>query len=183
MKEEWRSLDPLGFKGYDISSLGRVRSYWVMGGGPRNMGSYRVSDRPQRILKQSVTPNGYKQVVLSRYKGKRRTRQIHRLVAEVFIGPCPDRMVTCHNDSDKGNNCASNLRYDTMSGNLADRDLIGTNIVGSRNGNSKLTASDVVRIRLLQERGICYSKIADKFGICKSTVGRVVNRIIWRHVL
>lgn len=40
--EEWRKAD--GCIGYDVSSFGRVRSYWVIGSGV-------LSDSVQRVLK------------------------------------------------------------------------------------------------------------------------------------
>ena len=45
--------------------------------------------------------------------GKRKQFLVHDLVALAFIGPKPAGMQTCHNNDDKRNNIASNLRYDT----------------------------------------------------------------------
>lgn len=45
---------------------------------------------------------------------------VHRLVAEVFIGPCPQGMECCHNDNNPENNHVENLRWDTRSNNILD---------------------------------------------------------------
>ena len=44
-------------------------------------------------------------------KYKKITYQIHQLVAKMFIGKCPDKHYVVHKDSNKENNCVSNLEY------------------------------------------------------------------------
>ena len=65
--------------------------------------------------------NGYPTVTLSD-RGRRRTQQVHRLVAEAFLGPRPEGADIRHLDGDPTNNRASNLAYGTRSENI--RDLV-----------------------------------------------------------
>ena len=104
-QEEWRPV--VGFKGYEISSLGRVRSF-------RQSPEGRIM-RPNRIT------NGYLQVELRGENGARKGKLVHRLVLEAFIGPPPsDGLQACHNDGNQLNNRLDNLRWDTPAENTRD---------------------------------------------------------------
>lgn len=56
-----------------------------------------------------------------------RTRYVHDLVAEAFLGPKPQGLEVCHGDNNTRNNAASNLRYATRSENHRDKRKHGTN--------------------------------------------------------
>lgn len=53
---------------------------------------------------------------------------------------------------------------------------------GESNSASKLTASDVLKIRKLSKLGISQRKIATQFNISKSTVADIINRTTWNHI-
>lgn len=56
-------------------------------------------------------------------------------------------------------------------------------VVGSANGNAKLTEDDVRLIRALYEQGgFTYYDIADKFDVHFETIRRVIKRRLWAHV-
>lgn len=115
--ETWRPI--AGWVGlYEVSSDGRVRSL------PR-------PGCKGRVLRFGTTGNGYLTATFSA-NGKREARTVHRIVAEAFIGPKPDGMQTCHNDGDKTNNAASNLRYATQSENERDKLRHGTHYLANR---------------------------------------------------
>ena len=92
--EIWK--DVLGYEGlYMVSSLGRVK---VVETG--------------LIKKHWDNRDGYKNVVL--YKNRRyRTKYIHRLVVEAFIGAIPEGLEVNHKDKDKSNNTLDNLEICT----------------------------------------------------------------------
>ena len=97
MTEQWRGV--LGYEGvYQVSDLGRVMRIKV--------GSGAISGR---ILKPSLL-NGYPSVAL-RKDGKSKRRYIHRLVAEAFLGPCPEGHLVHHKDEDPTNAYLTNLEY------------------------------------------------------------------------
>jgi len=112
--EHWRSV--VGYEGlYEISDHGSVRSLdrlIVLVDGRRRT-------FPGVVLRPSLRADGHLQVNLWR-GGNYRTRKVHQLVAEAFIGPRPDGMEVCHNDGDPVNNDLFNLRYDTQSENGRD---------------------------------------------------------------
>lgn len=117
--EQWRSI--AGHEGtYEVSSYGRVRSLdrtIVTGNGPRKLKG--------RTLRPATDKIGRRNVVLYGVDNKK-TRRIHQLVAEAFIGPRPPGMEVCHRDGDPGNNHVSNLRYGTHSENMIDKKRHGT---------------------------------------------------------
>ena len=96
---------------YEVSDRGRVRSR-PMWRGKRHY--------PGRLLARWVSKGNHRSVTLS-IDGERSHRQVHRLVLEAFVGPCPDGLEGCHNDNDPANNALANLRWDTRSSNILDR--------------------------------------------------------------
>lgn len=101
MQEIWKNIS--NYEGiYEISNLGRVR---------------RADCTPKRLLKigngsyrNNIDKTAYGLVVLS-FKGKTKTRNVHRLVAEAFI-PNPDGLRDVnHKNGDKSDNRASNLEW------------------------------------------------------------------------
>ena len=93
MKEFWRDIE--GFEGYQISNLGRVRSF------KRNK---------VRIMKPVADKRGYLRVFL-RKNNSLKTLFIHRLVTQAFL-PNPNNLPQVnHKDEDKTNNNVSNLEW------------------------------------------------------------------------
>ena len=52
---------------------------------------------------------------------------------------------------------------------------------GSRNGGSKLSEVDVVRIRNLISSGANQSAVARMFEVAPQTISQIVRRVIWSH--
>lgn len=88
-----------------------------------NQGNIKSRGKP---LKTYVTKTGRIRVGLY-VGGTRKQVYVHRLVAEAFIGPCPQGMECCHNDGNPKNNHVENLRWDTKSSNQRDKEKHGTN--------------------------------------------------------
>ena len=54
---------------------------------------------------------------------------------------------------------------------------------GEQNAAAKLTTNKVKEIRRRVSGGTSHQKVADSFRVSRSTVGRIVNRDGWKHVL
>jgi hypothetical protein len=113
-QEEWRPV--VDWEGaYEVSNCGRVRSLdrvTVCSDG-------RLLPRTGRILQPVPAQHGYRTVALM-VAGYKRTRKIHQLVLEAFVGPRPPGLVACHFDGNPSNNHLSNLRWDTFKANTED---------------------------------------------------------------
>jgi len=106
-------------------------------------------------------------------------RQVHRLVLDAFVGPCPDGLEACHLDGDAGNNRVSNLRWDTSKANTDDMRRHGTLAVGAKMPHSKLSEPLVREILSSVEPG---TVLAKRYGVKPSTIWMVRHRKTWKHV-
>ena len=167
--ERW--LPVPGYEGfYEVSDLGRVRSL----SRPRH---------PGRVLKGRPLPgSGYMQVILS-VGGVKHLHYIHRLVAAAFIGPCPEGQEVRHlPDRDRKNNTLANLAYGTHLENMADQIEHGTRIEGSRHYIAALGDEDVATIRTAWAYGERPCDLADRYGVSRATISRIVHGQAYRDV-
>lgn len=111
--------------------------------------------------------------------GKTRLLKAHRLVLEAFVGPCPEGMVACHNNGDRADNRAENLRWDTPSNNNLEKRRHGTAVRGSRNNKSKLLPSDVREIRKRLEAGESLSFLGRAFGVSHVAIRLIRDGVNW----
>lgn len=112
--ERWAPV--VGWEGlYEVSTHGRVRSL-ARPGHPH--GRYLTPHLAKR--------GGYLSVGLTR-SPKRITAKVHRLVAQAFLGPCPDGLMVRHLDGNPQNPRVENLAYGTASENQLDTVRHGTN--------------------------------------------------------
>jgi hypothetical protein len=120
--ERWLPVED--FEGYEVSDLGRVRSW--------------NPDHPwrpvPRLLTLSPNKKEYLRVGLLDGEGRVRTRTVHRLVMCAFVGPRPRGKQVRHLDGDKSNNALTNLRYGTASQNTFDTVRHGTHPWAGRDG-------------------------------------------------
>ena len=106
LPEEWRAIDKA--PGYFISSRGRVRSH------------RRGAPPEGRLIRLTVTRGGY-HIVRICQDGKWRTRLVHQLVLEAFVGPRGDRPETRHLNDVKTDNRVENLAWGSHRENTLDR--------------------------------------------------------------
>ena len=141
--EIWRPIP--GCEGFhSVSNLGRVRSEAAVIA--RRAGAQ--AGTAKTMLKPSISKShGYAVVNIVRY-GKRQPYLIHRLVAETFLGPCPDGMECAHGDGNRRNASLNNLRWATPTQNNFDDKLAhGTLLNGSKIGNAQLAEAKVKALR------------------------------------
>ncbi len=125
--------------------------------------------------------HGYPHVIL-RLNGQGVTRQVHRLVLEAFVGPCPPGMECCHfPDQDPTNNRLENLRWDTKSKNIRER-INPDYVRGSRHQCAKLNESDIRAIHELHSLGEGYASLGRRFNVSDTTISKIIKRLKWAHV-
>lgn len=114
-QEQWKRIPE--FPRYEISSLGRVRSYTS------------TSTPEGKLIKTYVHPSGYVMVTMSKgtercSTNKEYPRKVHRLLAEAFV-PIPselkdipkEKLQIDHISTVKTDNSIPNLRWTTAKGN------------------------------------------------------------------
>lgn len=184
--EVWRPVP--GFEGrYEVSDRGRVRSL-------RERGRFGAHDclRPVPLILRAGLNRGYVYVHIAS-----KMRKLHRLVLEVFVGPCPEGHEAAHLNGVRTDNHAENLAWKTHAENEHDKVVHGTVRTGDRNGThthpervtrgesrpaAKLTAAAVREIRAAAGHGELRSAIAARHGVSTRTIRGVVRRDSWRHV-
>lgn len=171
--EHWRPIED--YEGlYDISCLGNVRSL------PRQT---KTGMRGGKILARQPDGNGYWQLRLHR-DGRGETVKIYWLVARAFKGVTPPGQEIRHGPLGKTCDAAWNLSFGTRAQNEQDKKRDGTFIhgisPGERNGNSKLTAAEVLQIRARASQGQVF--LAREFGVTQATVSQIIMRKTWRHI-
>ena len=148
-----------------------------------NGGVRTVGGKP---LSQKTKSNGYKEVNLFVDAQIGKSRYVHRLIAEAFIGDIQDGMCINHKDGDKSNNHISNLEIVTYSENSKhayDTGLLKPNVMkGSKHPRSTVGEYDVLKIRHDYSIGITPKKLSQKYGMPKSTICKIVYRVTWSHI-
>lgn len=117
---QWKSVP--GFEGlYEVSDTGLVRSLdrtiRVTNGRSKgdapSVGTRKIKGR---ILSPGRKSTGHLHVMLE----GRVDKQVHTLVLEAFVGPCPPGWMALHADDDPANNRLDNLSWGTRSENALD---------------------------------------------------------------
>ena len=116
---EFRKIKSLNFL-YEINENGTIF---------RN-----VKSKKQNKIKLDFhhSKKGY-YVTFCRFKGNAKRIMIHKIVAECWLGDCPDGYEVDHRDRNSQNNHYSNLRYVTKSEQMKNRDHTNISKTGSIN--------------------------------------------------
>lgn len=168
MHELWKSVPH--DQGYEVSSLGNVRSFY-------RRGHSRVFETP-RPVKSVTASHGYQVVNL---RGK--VFCVHRLVCEAFHGPRPAGFDVAHADGSRSNNNAENLRWCSRQENIIDAHNHGTMGKGERAQFVILKIEEVREIRRLRSQGLKPTKIAKDLGHPVARVAAVFYDRSWRDVV
>lgn len=175
MIEQWKVIKP--HPDYAVSNYGDVK---------RIVKPKRGRGRVGAILKARIPGGGAYPAVALSSDGDVTNWYVHRLVAHVFIGPCPEggREVN-HIDGNKQNPRLDNLEYVTRSGNI--RHAFRTGLLsreGVRNNKAVLTDDDVLAIRseYTGKYGQCVS-FARRHGVSHAAIQDIVHGRSWTHLL
>ncbi len=163
MEELWKEC--FGWeKFYEVSDFGNIRS-------KRRPVLTRlgISTRGGVVLRKIVAKNGYECVNLTG-EGRRKQELVHRLVLLTFVGEPKQNHEACHNDGIRINNHLTNLRWDTIKNNHADKKKHGTWQVGENGSTAKLTNEQAREIKISKEP---LKILAKKYGVSEGCVSKV----------
>ena len=190
MTDRWRPVP--GFKAYEISDHGRVRSWRRQGTSPE------LRDEP-RVRRLNVQLSGHVRIGLLDENQKVQHLYIHRLVLLAFVGPPPSpEHQACHfPDRDPRNNHYKNLRWGTAVDNAGDRHKHNTTprgkthgLVrkpervprGERNGRAVLSEQDIPVILRRLSAGESKRELAAEYGITGPTLRKIELGKLWKTV-
>jgi hypothetical protein len=154
---EWRSLEE--FPDYQFSDTGLVKKN----------GKYR----------SPYLGHSYPTVYLSN-KFVRKQVRLHTIIAELFIGPCPEGFIIRHLDDDKENNQVSNLAYGTDYDNKQDAIRNDKIPKGEKHGCAKLTQVEVNEIRNTEYYYGCIETLAKEYDVSRSTISSIRTGRTWK---
>lgn len=154
---------------YEISNYGRIKSFKV--------------DKTNGTIINGSLLKGYKILNIKLENGKRTTKYVHKLVAELFIPKDNDMQeYVIHLDFDKSNNHIENLKWVTKDTMFAHQ-KINPNYKRGTINYSKLTETDVIRLKKKLKRGKNkLYKLAKEFGITHTQLNRIRKGENWGHV-
>lgn len=172
IKEIWK--DCSYSKNYIVSNRGTVRAKFrgIISGA-------KTYFRSAHTLSPGKDKNGYFFVRLS-HNNNIKQFYIHQLVAEAFIGPCPENRTVDHINRIKTDNRIENLRYATIKQQNDNRILNPAK--GSKCNFSKLNENQVKEIRELYTDSNSINSLAKKYEVNRSTISKIINYQTWKHI-
>lgn len=170
--ERWKEVDfhtSISHPKYEVSNLGRVRSY-------------AVDEEKGRIITGS-TIKGYKAITVKFAEKKTQAYYVHRLVAEAFLDKShEEQYYVIHLDYDKSNNNMHNLRWASEK-EVNEHNANNPRVIKRKVTGYKLTENDVRVIKkLLRTNKTRLSMIAKRFGITHTQLNRIRSGENWGHV-
>ncbi len=182
MKEVWLKVPGAdGF--YEVSNLGRVRSWMKMGGGLRKTRGYSRTEYP-RVLRGFLDKNGY--LVFDFYVGGRQRKvRLARCVLQAFVGPPPSKKhEAAHLDGNKSNNKPTNLKWVTARENAAHKLLHDTRLRGATHGRAKLSEEQAyfVITTLKQYSATKLQELAASYGVTDGCIRAIYKGRSWSHL-
>lgn len=106
--------------------------------------------------------NKYPTVTLCN-KGVFRTYKVHRLMAETFLDPIPDKPLVLHRDGDRANNHIKNLYYGSQRENMRDARR-------HHQHKHKLTLAQVEEVRRRRAAGEAGRSLAAEYGVSEQYI-------------
>jgi hypothetical protein len=118
------------------------------------------------------------------------TDRTHRITYRHYCGPIPDGMFVCHSCDTPACCNPDHLFLGTNHDNVKDMLRKGRNsppprnphVVGSVHPGAKLHESIIPEMRKLYAEGWTQKQIAEKYGVARQTVSKVLNGKRFKHV-
>jgi hypothetical protein len=141
----------------------------------------RIKNAAGELLQPWKLNNGYMQI---QFKHKGKKFLVHRIIGLLFVEN-PDHLpIINHEDSDRANNNATNLKWSTQSYNIKHGYEFGNmSKQGEKHHLTPFDESDIRHIRELKKLGVKVGKLATRYGVCYQTISNICNNKVWREVL
>jgi len=179
-EEVWR--DVVGWEDrYEVSSLGIVKSKSYLKHTENMHGPMSFWTKP-KVMRQTNNASGYLTIDLRRDK-TRATGLVHRLVATAFLENPENLPIVNHMDSNRKNNCKSNLEWCTHQYNVQHSYDTGSNSnAGDLHPRKVLSEALVREMRLKYNTGTTRKQLVEEYGFKYCTIDKAVRGINWSQV-
>lgn len=127
-----------------------------------------------------IEENGYGKLMWR--KISQRPLWAHRAFFIAANGPDIDGRLVCHSCDVRQCVNPNHLYLGTYADNMRDMRRRGRQSKGESRPKAKLTETDVRIIRRRVGSGELQLDLADEFGVSKTTISNVTNRVSWRHI-
>ena len=169
MEEIWKPI-PKASK-YEVSNTGEIRSWNTTRGG--------WAKEPRILTKKINKKVGYYNVGITYDDGTQKTRYLHRLIAQAFLGDEKDKLVR-HLDDNRLNNKLENLAWGTQKTNMADAIVNGKLPTGIDCSKSVLSERDILLVGRMRKEGLTHEAIARIIGVNRSVVTALLSGKTYR---
>ena len=167
----------------EIDSQGRVWRLMKRGGNPKRNG---FGVRPcQKVRAEFMTRDGYL-LVTTTISGVKTTASAHRIVWTHIHGSIPNGLTINHRNGEKADNRPENLELATQSQQrrhaLTVLNVNRNRPKGSLHPKTRLTETDVVRMRAERASGMKVKDIAKKYKMRPKAVSAICTGRTWKHI-
>lgn len=180
MEEIWKDVQEFE-NNFQISNFGRLRSVARRINSSVQPCGFRIN-KPRIILSQD-NGKGYQQYYV-KFNNIRIMKYAHRLVAQYFLDNPDQKAEVNHIDGDKANNHVSNLEWNTLQENR--NHAVDNNLMckGEKSYQAKLSEKKVLAIRRLFRINPNFNKsqTARKLNVRDTTIHKIINNQIWKHL-
>lgn len=112
-----------------------------------------------------------------------KNKNAHRVMWVMAFGEIPDGLCVCHTCDNRRCVNPLHLFLGTNAENTADKVAKGRQCLGEKNGRSKLTGPEVLRMRERWDVGdVTQTDLAKEYGVGRTVIGAVIRRERWVHV-
>lgn len=147
---------------YQVSSCGKV-----------------CSKKTGRLKKVQINPQTFYCQVFLWKDNKQKTKAMHRLLYEAFVGEIPNGLIVRHLNDIRSDNRLENLAVGTHSDNRQDADRNGTLPKGENHSLAKLQEDEARRIKYNGENA---RVVAKELGVTEWTVYAIRSAKSWGHI-
>jgi DNA-binding transcriptional regulator YiaG len=166
--EVWK--DVKGYEGiYQVSDKGRIKSLERLIYIPSKKTNRLIKER---IMKLKTNRWGYKTVNFNKNK-KSKTFQVHVVVANHFLKKEIAKNYVNHEDGNKLNNSAKNLKYVTTKENM--EHAIENGLIINRHKRVKKEDAKAIREKYNNNKGITQKELAEEYDTSIRTISNIVN--------
>ena len=111
--------------------------------------------------------------------GVKKTRYIHTMVLETFVGPRPVGFQASHLNGNRYDNRVENLIWESPSSNCRRKMGHGTEPTGEERWSAKLLYDEAVTIKMSP---MTECRLAKVFGVSQTEINRIKNGTTWPNI-